>query len=107
MGDGIASQLSPTRCWVRRGEVGRAGNSGQGFDGEVWKRTPLAGETEASINKALGMVPVTCVAVVLGEWKGLGRSDYWGEPELIELRKEALDWGVAGQELEGGFPGVC
>lgn len=70
------------------------------------KKTPLAGETEAAINKtSLEMIPITCIVIVLGGWKDLGRRGYWGEPELMELRKEALDWGVSGHELERGSLG--
>ena len=36
-----------------------------------------------------------CGAGGMGRF-GEGNSDYWGEPEVMELRKEALDWGVAG-----------
>lgn len=71
MGDGIASQLSPTRCWVRRRVDGRREEySGQGPDGGWWERIPLAGETEAAINKAsVGMVPIMCYC----DTGGMGR----------------------------------
>lgn len=86
----------------KEGEVRRrVGNSGQGSDGGVWERTPSAGETSSHQQSFSGNGPSN---VCLQCW---GNEKVWGEPELMELRKKALDWGVAGQELEGGFPGVC
>lgn len=81
------------------------GNSGQGSDAAVWERTPLAGETEAAVNKAsLGMVPITCV-VVLVEREGLGRGRKlrpgrtWSPP--------GANW-ESGKQQEGVWsPGKC
>ena len=70
MGDGIASQLSPTRCWVRRREDRSREKSGQGPDGGWWEGIPLAGETEAGVKKtSVGTVPVMCYC----DLGGMGR----------------------------------
>lgn len=52
VGDGIASQLSPTRCWVRRREDRSREKSGQGPDRDWWERIPVAGATEACVKKS-------------------------------------------------------
>lgn len=77
------------------------GNSGQGSDAAVWERTPLAGETEAAVNKAsLGMVPITCV-VVLVEREGLGRrreAEAW--KNLVSTRSKLGVWEATRRSLE-------
>lgn len=69
------------------------GNPGQGSDAAMRERTPVAGETEAAIGKAsLGMVPITCVVVLVGR-EGLGRgreAEAW--KNLVSTRSNLGVW---------------
>lgn len=61
----------------------------------------MAGETEAAINKAsLGMVPITCVEVLV-EWEGLGRgreAKAW--KNLVSTRSKLGVWEATRRSLE-------